>query len=124
MPVLLTLAFLLLLWAFIAWDRRRPVAPISRQALAKGWSPRSVRKWPLVAGLSLCCFVLGVNEWLVPSSPPFTGKLSFLFQIAYLHLGPFGPAYMWWGIAAVLAGYALVLWRNQETKHRDINIAA
>lgn len=84
MPVLITLVFLLLLWGFIAWDRQRPISPPSRQAMLKGWSPRPVLKWPLIAGLSLCSAVMGVSEWLVPSSPPFTGKLSSVFLYAYV----------------------------------------
>jgi hypothetical protein len=123
MPVLLIISVLLLLWAFIVWERRRPVQPLARASLSRGWSARALLKWPSFAGLALCCGVLGVVEWLQPSQPPFTGKLSLFFRVAYEQLGPVGVAYVWWSFAALLALAALASWRAMEriggTEHAE-----
>jgi hypothetical protein len=111
MPVLLIIGVLLLLWAFIVWERRRPVQPLPRASMARGWSARALLKWPSFAGLALCCGVLGTVEWLQPSQPPFTGKLSLFFRAAYEQLGPVGVAYVWWAVAALLALAAFASWR-------------
>lgn len=114
MAVFVTLLFLLALWAFIVWERKRQLPPVSREALTEGWSPRSVLKWPVVAGFSLFCLAIGVGEWLNPPSPPFHGRLSFFFEFAYREFGPLGAAYMWWVTAIVFACYSIVLLRNKD----------
>lgn len=120
MAVLFTLIFLVGLWAFIVWERKRQPPPISRKALTKGWSPRSIPKWPVVAGFSLCCSAIGVSEWLSPQSPQFHGRLSFIFEFAYRQFGSSGPSYMWWAVALVFALYSIVLLSNNETiEHRN-----
>jgi hypothetical protein len=110
MPVLLMLGLLLVLWAFIIWERRRPVAPLSREVMVHGWSPRALVKWPFSAGLAVCSAALGAAQWFSPSHPPFTGKLSLLSAFAYEQFGPAGIAYFWWAVAAVLACLAVVSW--------------
>lgn len=113
MPVLLVLGFLLALWVFIAWERRRPVAPLSRKVMVRGWSPRALFQWPATAGIAVCSAALGVVQWTNPSHPPFAGKLALAFGFAHEQFGPAGIAYFWWTVAAVLACLAVVLWRRQ-----------
>ena len=58
---------------------------------------------------------MGVSEWLVPSGPPFTGRLSAVFLYAYTQFGPHGIAYFWWAAATLLLCYSVLLWRSRET---------
>ena len=113
MPILLFLACLLLLWAFIAWDRRRSAPPIAHQSLEKGWAPRPTKKWPLTLGLSLCSFSMAFAEWLQPDMPPFTGKFSFLKQYAYDCFGSVGAAYLWGMVGIACLAGAAIQWRNR-----------
>ena len=121
MPVLITIGLLLLLWAFVVWDRRRSVEPLSRKAMSRGWSPRPLLKWPVFAGLALCCAVLGTVKWFQSSHPPFTGKLSLFFRAAYEQFGPSGIAYLWWAVAMGLGLAAVLSWLAQETIGSTVN---
>ena len=98
------------LLAFIVWDRRREVSPVSRERMAVGWAPRALLRWPGLASISVCTVALGVAEWLSPTQPPFAGRLSSLMSLAYEHLGPRGVAFVWWGFAALLGLAAVASW--------------
>ncbi len=114
MLVLLTIAALLLLWAFIVWERKRPIRPLSRAAMSRGWSARALLRWPVLAGLSLCCGVLAIKESVQPSQPPFTGKLSPFFRAAFEYFGPAGASYVWWALTVGLVVAAVVSWHKRE----------
>ena len=114
MPVLFLIGSLLALWAFIVWERRRPVQPMSRQAMSRGWSPSVAPKWSLYVGLALVFTVLGSLQWLNPSHPPFTGRGSWLNALAYTHLGPQGLAIVWWAATLLLIALAFASWRTSS----------
>jgi len=113
MPVLITVAALLLLWAFIVWDRRKPVQKMSRHELDVGWSAKPLLKWPLHLALSLISLMFGVTEWFDPSLPPFTGKLSAIVSMAHTTFGEHGPAYVYFCCSVVLLVLAFVLWQRK-----------
>lgn len=119
MLVLWSLGLLLVLWAFIVWERRRPMAPISRDAQARGWSPRALVRWPSFAGIAAVAGVLGAAQWSSPSHPPFDGRLSWVFQWTYAQFGPAGPAYFWWAVAAVFASLSVGAWRAATGRAGD-----
>jgi len=67
-------------------------------------------RWPGLASISVCTVALGDAEWVIPTQPPFTGRLASLMTLAYEHLGPRGAAFVWWGFAALLALAAVASW--------------
>ncbi len=115
MPVLIIIGFLLALWLFIVWDRRRlskeKFVPPSPDAMPHGWTPSVWAKWPIHAGLSAAMATLGFAEWLNLTSPLFTGRWSFLSALAYSQFGPFGIVLLWFGLPVVLAVIAFTSWR-------------
>lgn len=114
MPVLITVAALLLLWGFIAWDRRNSAQKISHHKIENGWAAKPLLKWPLHFALSLVFLMLGVIEWLDPSLPPFSGKLSVIVSMAHTSFGAHGPAYVYFCVSALLLFLAFVLWQSKE----------
>jgi hypothetical protein len=110
MPLVILLLVLFALLAFIVWERRRPSVPLSRERTAVGWSPRVLLRWPALAGIFVCTVALGVTEWISPTQPPFTGRLSSLMSLAYEHFGPRGLAFVWFGFAAPLGLAAFASW--------------
>jgi len=119
-PVLIAIASLLLLWAFVVWERHRPVEPVARDAMARGWSPRTLLRWPVWAALAVCCAGLGAVAWLQPSTGPLTGRLSFVMQAAHALWGAQGPACVWWAAACAFAAGAAVAYRKRS-RLDDIN---
>jgi hypothetical protein len=117
MEVPLLLLSLVALLAFFIWDRRRlqsgAVKPLSREALAKGWSARPLLVWPIHAALSLCMAVLAIVEYRAPSLPPFRGKWSFVKEFAFSTFGTFGLAYVWSAVSLLLLLLALAAWRSR-----------
>lgn len=107
MPVLILIGSLLALWAFIVWDRRRPVKPASQ-----GSGLLAVEEWQTYAFLALGSGTLGLSCWLKPPHPPFTGKLSWVDALAYAHLGPHGVALLWSAMGALFAALAVTSWRR------------
>ena len=95
MPVVILLFILFALLAFIVWERRRTVAPLSRERMAIGWAPPVLLRWPALASIFVCTVTLGVAEWVSPAQPPFTGRLSSLMSLAYEHFGPRGIVLVW-----------------------------
>jgi hypothetical protein len=114
MPILLFIGLMLALLAFIVWERRRPVAPPSRQEMARGLSPLVVVKWRLFAGFSLAFALMATVEWLSPSQPPFSGRWSFLKVAAYTQLGIHGIALVWAGGSVVLLVLAFSAWHSSQ----------
>ena len=110
MPVVILLLVLFALLAFIVWERRRTVVPLSRERMAIGWTPRVLLRWPALASIFVCTVALGVAEWVSPTQPPFTGRLSSLMSLAYEHFGPRGIAFVWFGFAAPLGVAAVASW--------------
>jgi hypothetical protein len=123
MPVILLIVFLLALWAFIVWDRRRSISPLSRTAMARGWSASPLVKWPAHAGLSAVSAAMAAAAWVNPSHPPFTGRLSSVVAFAYAQFGPRGEAYLWGVVAIALAVLALAQWRVAVSTRRGSGIS-
>lgn len=117
MYALLPLLMLVVLLGFVVWDRRRlqsrPLTPLPRAALTKGWSQRPLLVWPMHAALSLCAAALTVAEFKAPSLPPFAGRWSFIKQLAFSTFGTFGLAYVWSAMSLLLLLLALATWRNR-----------
>lgn len=118
MPILIFIGLMLALWAFIVWERRRPVAPLSREAMSLGWALSAYARWPVYAGLSFVGALLGLVKWFNPSHPPFAGRLSSLRAVAYAYFGPHGIAYLWWAIAALLVLLSLISWHASSSRSR------
>jgi hypothetical protein len=123
MLVILLIVFLLALWAFIVWERRRNIPPVSRTAMARGWSVSPLAKWHAHAGLSAVSAAMAANTWVNPSHPPFTGRLSSVVAFAYAQFGPHGEAYLWGTVAIALAVFALAQWRVAVLERRGSGIS-
>lgn len=105
---------------FIIWDSRRLRSskpdPMSRESMARGFTPGGGAAWKFSVGLALASASLGVSDWLEPKHPPFTGKWSFLFTYAYSVTGEKGPALVYFGFSIVLLIGALALWSGKIRK--------
>ena len=118
MAVAIFFALMLGLLVFIIWDRRRPVAPLSREAMKEGWPRSPVSSWPVFAGFSVLSAALGFSDWLSPSHPPFTGRWSSAHAALYDSFGPKGAAYFFAALAIGLAVVAVALWRWAASSRR------
>jgi hypothetical protein len=118
MFVVLGIAALVALLAFVVWDRRRiqraPVRPLSREALSKGWSPQPLLVWPFWAGLAFVAASLAVIELLAPSQPPFKGRWSTLEFALYSSLGTYGIALFWSAVGVALSVMAFFTWQARK----------
>jgi hypothetical protein len=105
---------------FIIWDSRRLRSskpdPITRESMARGFTPSGGVAWKFLVGLAVVSALLGVSDWLAPNHPPFTGKWSFLFTYAYSVAGDKGPAIVSFGFSIVLLIWALALWSGKIRK--------
>lgn len=114
MYVLAGIALLLVLLAFVVWDRRRlqsgKVIPLPREALAGGWKATPALVWPFHVGVSLCAALVTAMELYSPSEPPFLGRMSSIYAAAHGMLGIYGVAYFWLAVTLVLLLLALVSW--------------
>ena len=112
------IAALVLLLAFVVWDRRRlqrtPTRALPREALAQGWSARPLLVWPVQVGLSLCAASLAVSELLAPAQPPFTGRRSWLYSSLHSQFGIFGIAMFWLAVCLVLLVLAFLSWHSRK----------
>lgn len=111
MPALLLIAALLALLIFIGWERRRAasdsVTPLPREALKKGWRARPRRRWKLNAALALMLGVMAVIQWIQPTRPPFTGRLSPVMSFFHAQFGIHGLSYFWAAFGATILLIAL-----------------
>lgn len=88
MPVLISLGLLCALWAFIVWERRRPMAPLSRDQMTQGFMPTGSAKWKRQMVGAALLLVLGALELVRPRLPPFAGKLAWLESSLHAAFGP------------------------------------
>jgi hypothetical protein len=72
------------------------------------------QKWKFALGLAAVFALLGSNELSHPTLPPFIGRWAFLYQALYDTLGKNGTAYYFFGLAALLAYIAIVVWRKER----------
>jgi hypothetical protein len=113
MAIAIFFALLPGLLIFIIWDRRRPIAPPSREAMKSGWPKSEISKWPVFAGFSLISAALGMVEWFNPSHPPFTGRWLLVRAALYDAIGSRGFAYLLAALAVGLAIAAAFQWRSE-----------
>ena len=110
MAVLVVLVALVLLLAFIAWDKRR-IAKDTSPIISRGAAPsRSNDRVLGFTGIALMCGIMAASEFVNPRLPPFTGRLAFVYELAYA-VGPYGLFICWALLAAAFALAALRAWR-------------
>jgi hypothetical protein len=84
--------------------------------LNKGFKPGDDLPWKAVLALGLVVGAVGIHEVVEPRRPPFTGKLSFVFQLAYSAVGELGPALVWFALSAAVLAAAFALKRGTIKK--------
>jgi hypothetical protein len=89
---------------------------MSREKMARGVTPGVAVPWKLTFGLAVVTASLGVSEWFEPTKPPFTGKLSFVFEVAYSIFGEHGTSITWFALSSILLVGALALRRGVITR--------
>ena len=119
MPLIVFLALMIALLLFILWDRRQPAKAVSRAQMSKGFAPGSSAKWAGCLGLACVGVFLGLNEFMNPSAPPFTGKGSTMKALAYEAFGEHGPALFWLGMSAVFMAAAYVSYRSSSSPSQN-----
>jgi hypothetical protein len=109
--ILIGIGVLLAVLAFIAWDRRR-IANAQPAVSGEGKSRSgSNLRANGSAAVSLMAVVMALSEYLQPRVPPFTGRWSFVYELAYA-TGPFGLVLFWALLASAFAVAAVVSWRG------------
>lgn len=113
------IGILILLLAFVVWDRRRiqrnKAEPLGRERLARGWSAKPLFAWPMHLGIALCTATLTARELYSPSLPPFSGRMSGLYRAANNMFGEYGVAYVWLAITLALLCLAVASWAARTT---------
>ena len=111
MAILIGFGALLVLLAFIAWDRRRIANP--QPAVLGGGKSRfgSNLRANGFAAVALMAAVMALSEYLQPRVPPFIGRWSFVYEFAYA-TGLFGLVLYWTLLAAAFAAAAVAAWRE------------
>jgi hypothetical protein len=111
MEFLLFLGFSVAFLAFIAWDRRRlnqtsaPQVRSEKQRIVASEAKFS----NFTIGLAAVSGALALSEWLSPTPRPYTGRLSWLKELAFSLMGTNGPAGLWLvaSLSLLLLGIAL-----------------
>jgi hypothetical protein len=62
--------------------------------------------------ISATISAVGLQKWLHPPSPPFTGQFAWLYTYAEALLGSKGPAMTTFAFAFVVAALGLFVWRR------------
>jgi hypothetical protein len=63
--------------------------------------------------------VMGVMEWINPSTPPFKGRLTWLWESVLALFGPAGLALTWLFLAASMLLIARFIWRHTSKSPSD-----
>ncbi len=110
MAVLVVLIALVLLLAFIAWDKGR-IAKSTSPGFSQGATPRRYDARALgFTCIALMCGIMAASEFVNPRLPPFTGRWAFVYELAYA-IGSYGLFIYWALLATVFALAALRSWR-------------
>jgi hypothetical protein len=83
------------------WIRRRSIK-INK---AEGWSASTFNvknAKRLVVGMCGAMYLLAIDMWFHPKSPPFTGRLSSIEAFLYDSFGPRSLAVFWAAFATIL----------------------
>ena len=86
---------------------------ISSEAQETRWFVR------LLAGLSVLAIGGAVIEWLVPSAPPFRGRLARITEAVFALTGSPGLIILWLLLAVALAAIASFIWRHTASVPTD-----
>lgn len=112
MELLIAIIFFVGLGVFIVWDRRQLARnakppPVLSEAQQSDVSQR--RASNISFAVSFLCVVWAVNEWINPTSRPYTGKGSLAYEFFFQILGSHGPAVIWlvFAVFSLLMGVSL-----------------
>lgn len=75
--------------------------------MKNGFKPAGGAKWQVWAGMSLAFAALGTSVLLNSSSPPFTGRWSWLKALLHAHLGPQGITIFAFAVAIAFLIFSL-----------------
>ena len=102
---------MVLLLAFIVWDRRR-IANGKLPAFSPDDLPlRSNSRILGYTGIALMCGIMAVSEFVNPRLPPFTGRWALAYELAYT-VGPYGLFIYWAVLAAAFGLAAIIFWHT------------
>lgn len=102
MAILIGIGALLALLVFIAWDRRR-IANAQHPVHSQGKSGTGFNLQANgFSAVSLMAAVMAISHYLQPRVPPFNGRWSFVYELAYA-IGPFGLVFYWALLATAFA---------------------
>ena len=73
----------------------------------------------LLAGLSVFAASGAVLEWLIPSSPPFSGRLAWIVEAVFALMGSLGLVVLWLLLAVSLTTIARFIWRHAAKAPTD-----
>lgn len=73
----------------------------------------------LLAGLALLAVGFSIHEWSSPSTPPFRGRWSWLFEGIFALAGSPGFVFLWAMAALALAAAARFVWRHTPRAPSD-----
>lgn len=110
MAALVVLIALVLLLAFIAWDKRR-IAKGTSPGFSRGATPRRCDARVLgFTGMALMSGIMAASEFVNPRLPSFTDRWAFVYELTYA-IGPYGLSIYWALLATAFALAALRSWR-------------
>jgi hypothetical protein len=102
MAMVFGIVALLALLAFIVWDRRRIANPSPVVDVITSHVGKLNLRANGSAAVSLMAGVMALSELLNPRLPPFTGRMSFVYETAYA-TSPYGISIFWFLLAAAFA---------------------
>jgi len=90
MPVVIFIALMLALLAFILWDRKQMTRIPTRKEMENGFTPGASTAGACVGLIAFAAVsaLFGWDSWVNPPTPPFSGRGSLLKIWAYGALGP------------------------------------
>lgn len=84
---------LVALAGFIAWEgwrRRRPAPALSREEMARGFTPGARAAERLLIALGLVMALVAAALFAEPPAPPFQGRSAMLGELLHRTFGPLG----------------------------------
>lgn len=73
----------------------------------------------LLALLALISLAFGVMEWVVPTPPPFKGRLAWVLEASVALAGPSAIAFLWFLLGLGLLLAARFVWRHTSKVPAD-----
>ena len=69
-------------------------------------------------GLGVCAVVLGLQEWYVPSQPPFSGRWGWINTLAVNAFGDRGPAILYLSLGAIFTVSGALKWWMYRSQNK------